>query len=158
MNRPRVALSLVLLVCLGAASLTAQGLLAKEGAPLSGAQPENRPQYSGVASWYGAEFQGRITSSGEAYDREALTAAHRSLPFGTLLLVRSLDSGASVVVRVNDRGPSAPGRDLALSEAAARILGMLMTGTARVSYREIAPEEAAIFGSPRPPRGRDPGP
>jgi rare lipoprotein A len=109
-----------------------------------------RPVYTGVASWYGADFHGRPTSSGEVYDKEAMTAAHRSLPFGTLLLVTSLDTKASVVVRVNDRGPFAKDRVLDLSEAAARIIGMVPTGTARVSFRELAPEEAAAFGAPRP--------
>jgi rare lipoprotein A (peptidoglycan hydrolase) len=106
--------------------------------------------YTGVASWYGADFHGKPTASGEAYDKEAMTAAHRSLPFGTLLLVRSLDTQASVVVRVNDRGPFVEGRDLDLSEAAARILGMTLTGTARVTYSVISPAEAAAFGQPAP--------
>ena len=106
--------------------------------------------YTGVASWYGADFHGKPTASGEAYDKEAMTAAHRTLPFGTLLLVRSLDTQASVVVRINDRGPFVDGRDLDLSEAAARILGMTLTGTARVSYSVISPAEAAAFGQPAP--------
>lgn len=106
--------------------------------------------YTGVASWYGADFHGKPTASGELYDKEAMTAAHRTLPFGTLLLVRSLDTQASVVVRVNDRGPFVEGRDLDLSEAAARILGMTLSGTARVTYSVISPAEAAAFGQPVP--------
>jgi len=99
----------------------------------------------GVASWYGAQFQGRRTANGEIFDKEQLTCAHRSLPFGTFLLVRNLDSGSSVVVRVNDRGPFAKNRILDLSEAAARLIGMLPTGTARVSFSILPPEEALAW-------------
>ena len=99
----------------------------------------------GVASWYGAQFHGRRTSNGEIYDKEKLTCAHRSLPFGTFLLVRNLDNGASVVVRVNDRGPFAKDRVLDLSEAAARLVGMIPTGTARVSFSALPPEEALAW-------------
>lgn len=121
-------------------------------APLAGAAEEAAAPvvYTGVASWYGAGFQGKLTSSGEPYDKEAMTAAHRSLPFGTLLLVRSLDTGASVVVRINDRGPFVGDRVLDLSEAAARILGMTLTGTAHVSFSVLSPAEAAAFGQPGP--------
>jgi len=119
--------------------------------PIAGADEAPAPVvYTGVASWYGADFHGRPTASGEAYDKEAMTAAHRTLPFGTLLLVRSLDTQASVVVRINDRGPFVDGRDLDLSEAAARILGMTLTGTARVTYSVISAAEAAAFGQPVP--------
>jgi len=119
--------------------------------PIAGADESPAPVvYTGVASWYGADFHGKPTASGEAYDKEAMTAAHKTLPFGTLLLVRSLDTQASVVVRVNDRGPFVEGRDLDLSEAAARILGMTLTGTARVTYSVISPAEAAAFGQPAP--------
>jgi len=99
----------------------------------------------GVASWYGAQFHGRLTASGEVYDKEQLTCAHRSLPFGTYLLVRNADNGSSVVVRVNDRGPFAKNRVLDLSEAAARIMGMLPTGTARVSFSILPAEEALAW-------------
>jgi rare lipoprotein A len=100
---------------------------------------------SGVASWYGADFHGRRTSSGEVYDKEKLTCAHRTLPFGSYVLVRDLDNGSSVVVRVNDRGPFAKDRIIDLSEAAARIIGMIPTGTARVSLEVIPKEEALAW-------------
>jgi rare lipoprotein A len=103
------------------------------------------PDVTGVASWYGPDFHGKRTSSGEIYDKEKLTAAHRSLPFGTYLLVRNLDNGSSVVVRVNDRGPFAKSRVIDLSEAAARIIGMIPTGTARVGLTVIPPEEALAW-------------
>lgn len=90
-----------------------------------------------VASYYGEEFQGRPTSSGEIFDMNALTAAHKTLPFGTMLEVTNLENGRKSVVRVNDRGPFVAGRELDVSKAAAYELGMVSTGTARVSIRRI---------------------
>jgi rare lipoprotein A len=117
---------------------------------------------TGMASWYGPGFHGRRTSNGEVYDKEKLTCAHRTRPFGTYLLVRDLDSGGSVVVRVNDRGPFARDRVIDLSEAAARIIGMIPAGTARVSLEPIPEEEALAWkGGPLPGQGaagRDPAP
>ncbi len=86
----------------------------------------------GVASWYGDAFHGRETASGEIYDMEAMTAAHRTLPFGTVLQVQNLDNGRVTTVRVNDRGPFVPGRHVDLSRRAARELDMVGSGTARV--------------------------
>ena len=85
-----------------------------------------------MASFYGEAFRGRPTASGEAFDPDALTAAHRTLPFGTCLRVESLDNGRSVRVRVTDRGPYAKGRLVDLSEAAARALDLVRQGVARV--------------------------
>jgi rare lipoprotein A len=105
----------------------------------------------GIASWYGADFQLRRTSNGEVYDKERLSCAHRTLPFGSYVLVVNLDNGSSVVVRVNDRGPFAKDRIIDLSEAAARIIGMIPTGTARVSLTLIPKEEALAWkGGPIP--------
>lgn len=84
------------------------------------------------ASWYGPGFHGRPTASGEIFDQNVLTAAHRSLPFGTLVLVRNPANGKSVLVRINDRGPYVPGRSIDLSRAAARAIGMEETGVADV--------------------------
>ncbi|MDT8436287.1 MAG: septal ring lytic transglycosylase RlpA family protein [Gemmatimonadota bacterium] len=86
----------------------------------------------GEASWYGPGFHGRRTASGEVYDMEAMTAAHRRLPFGTRVEVRNLDNGRRTVVRINDRGPFAGGRILDLSRAAARELGVIGPGVSRV--------------------------
>ena len=86
----------------------------------------------GEASYYGAKFDGRRTASGETFDSSALTAAHRTLPFGTLVKVTNLASGRSVVLRINDRGPFVSGRVIDLSLAAARRLGMVHSGTAQV--------------------------
>jgi rare lipoprotein A len=85
-----------------------------------------------MASYYGMEFAGRTTASGEPYNPEALTAAHPSLPFGTRLRVTNLRNGRSVVVRINDRGPRHPGRILDVSYAAAIALDMLREGVVEV--------------------------
>lgn len=86
----------------------------------------------GVASFYGKKFQGRRTASGAIFDNTALTAAHRSLPFGTRVKVTSLKSGLSVVVRINDRGPFIAGRIIDLSRAAAKKISLARSGTLRV--------------------------
>lgn len=86
----------------------------------------------GRASYYGPGFQGKKTASGERFDMNALTAAHRRLPFGARVRVTNLDNGKSVVVRINDRGPFKKSRVIDLSLAAARKIGMTATGTARV--------------------------
>lgn len=87
---------------------------------------------SGEASYYHDKFQGRKTASGEAYDKNERTAAHRTLPFGTRLRVTRLDTQQSVVVRVNDRGPSKATRMIDLSWKAAEELGLLSAGIAEV--------------------------
>lgn len=86
----------------------------------------------GVASFYSDRFQGRTTASGDAFDQRELTAAHRTLPFGTKVLVTRPDNGRQVEVMINDRGPFVSGRVIDLSKSAARALGMLRRGTARV--------------------------
>ena len=92
----------------------------------------------GYASYYGAAFAGRRTASGERFDPNGLTAAHRDLPFGSRIRVTNLDNGRTVVVRVNDRGPYSDGRIVDVSWAAARELGMLRSGVARV-HLELLP-------------------
>jgi rare lipoprotein A len=82
----------------------------------------------GQASWYGPRFHGRRTASGERLDMYALTAAHKTLPFGTLVRVRSVMTGREVEVRINDRGPFAKGRVIDVSKAAAQALGMMQDG------------------------------
>jgi len=91
----------------------------------------------GVASWYGPGFHGQRTSSGEVYDMHEMTAAHKSLPFGTVVKVVDLESGNSVVVRITDRGPFIPGRIIDLSKRAAQELGIIDTGTARVGLKVL---------------------
>lgn len=108
----------------------------------------------GVASYYAASLHGRRTASGERYDHGALTAAHRSLPFGTLLRVTHERTGRSVLVRVNDRGPFTRGRVLDLSGAAADRLRMRGRGTLRVSYEIVDPE--SVSSRQDPPRNSRP--
>jgi len=93
---------------------------------------------TGVASWYGSEFHGRSTSSGEPYDMNAMTAAHRTLPLPTYVEVTNLENGRVAVVRVNDRGPFHGERLIDLSYAAALELGIVASGTARVRVRALA--------------------
>ena len=92
----------------------------------------------GVASWYGPDFHGLATSSGERYDMNAMTAAHTTLPLPTWVEVTNLENGRSVVVKVNDRGPFVDNRLIDLSRAAATQLDMLRNGTARVEVRAVA--------------------
>lgn len=87
---------------------------------------------SGMASWYGPGFHGNRSASGEVFNQNALTAAHRTLPFGTEVRVTNLNNGQSVIVRINDRGPFSGGRIIDLSRAAAGAIGMIGSGVAPV--------------------------
>ncbi len=95
---------------------------------------------TGVASWYGDEFHGKRTSNGEIYDMYKLTAAHKTLPFNTLVEVKNLDNGERVLVRINDRGPFLKDRIIDLSFQAARKIGCDIDGTAPVSLRIVNPD------------------
>jgi rare lipoprotein A len=94
-----------------------------------------------TASWYGPNFHGRKTANGEVYDQMALTAAHKELPFGTILKVTNPRNGKSAVVRINDRGPYIEGRDLDLSKGAAFAIGMLEKGVVDVEVERLLPEK-----------------
>lgn len=91
----------------------------------------------GKASYYGTRHHGRKTASGEPFNKHALTAAHRTLPFGSRVRVTNLSNQKSVVVRINDRGPYAKGRIIDLSEQAARELNMIRAGVARVKVERL---------------------
>jgi rare lipoprotein A len=93
---------------------------------------------TGTASWYGGEFHGRLTSSREVYNMYDLTAAHKTLPFGTRVMVTNLRNGRSVEVRINDRGPFVGDRLIDLSYAAARVLDLVGPGTAPVRLDILA--------------------
>jgi rare lipoprotein A len=93
---------------------------------------------TGEASWYGKRYHGRTTASGVPYDMHAMTAAHRSLPFGTRVRVTNLVNRRSVVLTVNDRGPYAGGRIIDVSRRAAEILGMVTAGVVRVRVNSVA--------------------
>lgn len=91
----------------------------------------------GVASWYGPNFHGKLTANGEKYDMHGLTAAHRTLPFNTVVEVENTDNGKTVQVRINDRGPFAKDRIIDLSKKAAEEIEMVGPGTANVTLRLI---------------------
>jgi rare lipoprotein A len=99
------------------------------------ADKAERQAQHGEASWYGPGFHGRLTASGERFDTNAMTAAHRSLPFGTRVRVVNKNTGQSVVVRINDRGPYARGRVIDLSRASAQALGI--SGVADVAVIQL---------------------
>lgn len=104
-------------------------------------QPEDssvaRDLGTGLASYYGRKFHGRRTANGERFDMNAMTAAHRTLPFGTKVRVTNPSNGRSVVVRINDRGPFVRGRTIDLSRVAAEELGMIARGHARVELEVL---------------------
>ncbi len=93
-----------------------------------------------TASWYGPRFHGKTTANGETYNQMAYTAAHKTMPFGTLLKVTNLRNGKSLIVRINDRGPYIDGRDLDLSKGTALALGMIKRGVIKVKVEEINPD------------------
>jgi rare lipoprotein A len=107
-----------------------QKTVIKEGAPAV--------QY-GIASWYGKDFHGKPTSSGEIYDMYQLTCAHNTFPLGTMVMVTHMENGKSVELKVNDRGPFVKDRIIDLSYAAAQIIGMYEKGTAYVKVETIGP-------------------
>ncbi|WP_332676534.1 septal ring lytic transglycosylase RlpA family protein [Brevundimonas sp.] len=102
-------------------------------------QPAEQPGYdeTGAASWYGDQFNGRPTATGERFDMHALTAAHRTLPLPGLVEVTNLANGRRIVARVNDRGPFVEGRIIDLSRGSAEALGLLQTGTGEVRVRYL---------------------
>jgi rare lipoprotein A len=104
-------------------------------------RPAEQPNYDevGMASWYGAQFNGRSTASGERFDMNALSAAHKTLPLPALVEVTNLSNGQSIVVRVNDRGPFIDNRIIDLSRGAAEEIGMLGQGVGRVRVRYLGP-------------------
>lgn len=105
-------------------------------------EPTIKAILRGIASWYGPGFHGNRTANGERYNQNALTAAHRTLPFGTMVRVTNLRNGLSVVVRINDRGPFTRGRIIDLSAASARIIGLTSSGIAQVKVE--------VLGEPQP--------
>jgi rare lipoprotein A len=98
---------------------------------------------TGTASWYGPGFAGRRTASGETYDPQNLTAAHRSLPLGSLVRVHNLDNDRHMVVRINDRGPFVKNRVIDVSQAAAEVLGFRSDGVTKVRITPVAPPPTA---------------
>lgn len=114
--------------------------------------PEPGYEQTGLASWYGPQFHGQRTASGETFDQDALTAAHPTLPIPSLVQVTNLENGREVIVRVNDRGPFVGERLIDLSRGAARVLGFVDAGHARVHVRYLgpAPRRVNADGTPAP--------
>jgi rare lipoprotein A (peptidoglycan hydrolase) len=106
-------------------------------------KPAAKHNLNGTASWYGPKFHGKKTASGEIYDQNKLTAAHKTVPLGSKARVTNLDNGNTVEVEINDRGPFIEGRIIDLSRAAARALGFVESGTAPVRVELIAEETAS---------------
>ncbi|PHR26045.1 MAG: septal ring lytic transglycosylase RlpA family lipoprotein [Desulfotalea sp.] len=113
--------------------------------PIPSAQGYNE---QGIASWYGSDFHGKRTSNGEIYDMHAMTAAHKTLPMNTMLLVKNIANGKETIVRVNDRGPFIRGRIIDLSYKAAQKIDAIRHGTARVQIVAIAKRNNGINGQP----------
>lgn len=105
--------------------------------------PRHDPDYDevGLASWYGGQHHGRRTADGEVFDMNEPSAAHKTLPLPSVVEVKNLENGRKIRVRVNDRGPFVDGRIIDLSKEAARQLGMLEQGIARVRVRYLGPAE-----------------
>ncbi len=141
-RRRREALVLLVLVA-AAISCARRKSVRTPVAPLPGSV-----EY-GMASWYGYPYHGRRSASGEIYDMEKLTAAHRTLPFGAWVEIENLSNGRKVQVRINDRGPFVEGRIIDLSHAAADRIDMLRAGIAKVRLEVIEPPrtqpEAALY-------------
>lgn len=142
----------ILLACVGAPSSTGNA------EPPAKSQPQAPPAQhwfqTGRASWYGKFFQGQQTASGESFDMNAMTCAHRSLPMGSLVKVTNLRNHRSVVVRVNDRGPVPTNRIIDLSYAAARFLGFGSRGTAPVRL-ELLTDNSQVARVSFPQTGQD---
>ncbi|GAA0865473.1 hypothetical protein GCM10009115_24160 [Sphingopyxis soli] len=122
--------SALLMPMLLTVSAAAQDFEASDVAAI--AAPDFTEIDGGMASYYGDELAGNRTASGERFDPDQMTGAHRSLPFGSMVRVTNVANGDSVVVRINDRGPFSRGRVIDISHAAAREIGMHRSGTARV--------------------------
>jgi rare lipoprotein A len=140
-----VAIGLVVVFVVAALSLAVSlyvfTLLGRQ--PFPSSQPDTTTWYArhltqaGIASWYGPRFHDRRTASGERFDQNAMTAAHRTLRFGTFVVVTKIGNGRTVRVRINDRGPYVRGRILDVTRAAAAELGMKAAGLGRVQVQPV---------------------
>jgi len=108
-----------------------------------------KPYQIGTASWYGEQFQGKATASGEPYNMYDLTAAHPKLPLGTTVRVTNLRNGRAVLLRINDRGPVPDDRIIDVSYSAAKALGFKARGLQRVRVDVVGPEMLALLRTPR---------
>lgn len=108
---------------------------------------------TGIASWYGPDFHGKLTANGEVFDQNAVSAAHKTLPMPSVVRVTNMENGRSLVVRVNDRGPFANGRVIDMSRRAAQLLGFEGQGTAKVRVEIMAEESRVLAGKLAPSGG-----
>ncbi len=111
---------------------------------------------TGIASWYGPNFNSKMTANGEVFDQNAVTAAHKTLPLPSLVRVTNLDNGRSLVVRINDRGPFVNGRIIDLSRRSAQLLGIVGPGTAKVRVQVLAEESRALVNRMKQDGGAQP--
>ncbi len=143
----RVLAHLMVAICLvttmGAAPGTGSAKTKEKKTPKA-TQNDPKPYQIGRASWYGKQFDGRTTASGEPYDMFQLTAAHRQLPLGTWVKVTNLRNGKWVIVRINDRGPVPESRIIDLSYGAAQLLDLRARGVERVRLDIVTPEVVAM--------------
>ncbi len=138
--------------CLLALALVCAGCARRSGAKIPSPPAKIGSTESGIASWYGAPYDGRASASGEIFDMQKMTAAHRTLPFQTWVEVTNVSNGKHVDVRIIDRGPFVRGRVIDLSMAAARELDMLTAGTTRVRLKVIkTPLTAPAIALENPP-------
>lgn len=126
--------------------ISSQAAWAADEVPIGEKTSKGRKVFKGLASWYGGKFHGRKTASGERFDEDGMTCAHRTLPFGTKLLVMNPASGKTCTVTVNDRGPYIGSRVIDLSKAAARKLGItgvgrVMCSTGRFIADKVTPDD-----------------
>jgi peptidoglycan lytic transglycosylase len=112
--------------------------------PPTAKRKAHRPYQVGMASWYGKQFEGKPTATGEPYDMHEFTAAHMTLPLGTWVKVTNLRNGNWVVLRINDRGPVVPGRIIDVSYGAARMLNFKARGLTRVRLDIVQPDTLAL--------------
>ena len=152
----------ILLCCISVLAILA--MIFVTGVQASGKRPRTQKSYvidnkryypiptadgyneKGIASWYGGKFHGRKTSNGEIYNKYSMTAAHKTLPMNTMLLVKNLGNGKKTVVRINDRGPFVRGRIVDLSYTAAKELGIVKKGIARVQATALGEEAVNRWG------------
>jgi rare lipoprotein A len=155
LNAGVVALGLLLGTCAESEHMTAEPARAAPLASAERTQPDAgagdalqpaRYDEIGIASWYGGWHQGRLTASGARFDRASLTAAHRWLPLGTIVLVENLENGRSVALRITDRGPYKPGRIIDLSQSAARWLGLEQQGLGLVALTVLPSDTSTQLG------------
>lgn len=144
-----LAVTVILLLFLASCGIVRQ---ASESQPETSGTEDGMVLEEGVASWYGSKFHGRATANGETYNMNAFTAAHRTLPFNTVVRVENLDTGKEVVVRINDRGPYVGNRVIDLSRRAAQEVDMEDAGTANVRLILVEEGDRPITDSNRSSR------